>query len=96
MARFIIDLTTFVHRITVNEVVHAQCALHCVAGIESAYYDQYGVDINPTRSVAAGMVIRHVLQSTRSSSIPPTVADVDMPDTLQLLRDLQDLTPTVP
>ena len=96
VARFIIDLTTFIHRTTVREVVHAQCALHCVTGIEGAYYDQYGVAINPTRSVAAGMAIRHVLQSTGSASMPPTVADVDMPDALQLLRDLQDLTPTVP
>ncbi len=70
-------------------MVHAQCALHCATGIEGTYCDQYGVDFNPMRSVTAGMVIRHVLQSTGSSSIPPTVADVDMPDTLQLLRDLQ-------
>ena len=96
VARFIIDLTTFVYRTTVREVVHAQCALHCITGAEGNYDDQYGVDLNPTRSVAAGMVIRHVLQSTGSSSIPPTVADVEMPDTFQLLRDLQDLKPTVP
>ena len=56
VARFIIDLTTFIHR-TIREVVHAQCALHCVTGIEGACYDQHGVAINPTRSVAAGMAI---------------------------------------
>ncbi len=70
VARFIIDLTTFVYWTTVREVVHAQCALHCITGAEGNYDDQYGVDLNPTRSVAAGVVIRHVLQSTGSFSIP--------------------------
>ena len=61
-ARFIIDFATFVGHATVREVVHAQCALHCVTGIEGEYYDQHGVNIHPARSVTAGMVVRAILK----------------------------------
>ena len=56
-AQFIIDFATFVGHATVREVVHAQCSLHCVTGIEGEYYNQHGVNIHPSSIVAAGMVV---------------------------------------
>ena len=70
-ARFIIDFATFVGRATVREVVHAQCSLHCVTGIEGEYYDQHGVNIHPARSVAAGMAVRHLIHRTTNPTSHP-------------------------